>query len=60
MAHKLKSTIDSMGIRSLHSQIRNVEQQAKKGEHPEQMPAMVGQVEAVVSVCIEQLRAEVG
>jgi hypothetical protein len=32
MAHKLKSTIDSMGIRSLHSQIRSVEQQAKNGD----------------------------
>ena len=59
MAHKLKSTIDSMGIRSLHSPIRSVEQQAKNGEHPEQMPEMVRQVESVVSVCIEQLRVEV-
>ncbi len=29
MAHKLKSTIDSMGIRSLHDQIRAVESNAK-------------------------------
>jgi HPt (histidine-containing phosphotransfer) domain-containing protein len=56
MAHKLKSTIDSMGIRSLHSQIRSVEQQAKNGERPEQMPEMVKQVELVVSDCIQQLR----
>jgi HPt (histidine-containing phosphotransfer) domain-containing protein len=60
MAHKLKSTIDSMGIRSLHDHIRKVEQHAKKLEHPEQMPAMVNQVANVVSMCIHQLRAEVG
>jgi hypothetical protein len=59
MAHKLKSTIDSMGIRSLHSQIRSVEQKAKSGDHPEQMPEMVKEVESVVSVCIAQLRAVV-
>jgi CheY-like chemotaxis protein len=59
MAHKLKSTIDSMGIRSLHDQIRRVELQAKKGEHLDQMPDMVKHVESVVSACIHQLRGEV-
>jgi CheY-like chemotaxis protein/HPt (histidine-containing phosphotransfer) domain-containing protein len=59
MAHKLKSTIDSMGIRSLHDQIRAVEMNAKKLEHLERMPDMVQQVESVVSVCIQQLYREV-
>jgi len=59
MAHKLKSTIDSMGIRSLHDQIRRVELQAKNGEHLNQMPDMVRHVESVVSACIQQLRGEV-
>ena len=59
MAHKLKSTIDSMGIRSLHDQIRRVESNAKNHENLERMPDMVGQVESVVSVCIQQLRTEV-
>ena len=58
MAHKLKSTIDSMGIRSLHDQIRAIEMNAKNGEHLERMPDMVRQVESVVSVCIQQLRKE--
>jgi CheY-like chemotaxis protein len=58
MAHKLKSTIDSMGIRSLHDQIRAVEMNAKNGEHLERMPDMVRQVESVVSVCIQQLSKE--
>jgi HPt (histidine-containing phosphotransfer) domain-containing protein len=59
MAHKLKSTIDSMGIRSLHDQIRTVEMNAKKQDQLERMPDMVRQVESVVSVCIKQLRTEI-
>ena len=59
MAHKLKSTIDSMGIRSIYDQIRAVEMNAKNGEQLEHMPDMVRQVESVVSVCIQQLRNEV-
>ncbi|HEY4935674.1 MAG TPA: response regulator [Puia sp.] len=60
MAHKLKSTIDSMGIRTIHDQIRSIEMNAKNQEHLELMPNMVRQVESVVSVCIQQLRREVG
>jgi len=60
MAHKLKSTIDSMGIRSIHDQIRAVEMNAKNKEQLENLPDMVRQVESVVSVCIQQLRGEVG
>ena len=58
MAHKLKSTIDSMGIRSSSRANPRVEKQAKKGELLDQMPAMVSQVERVVSLCIQQLRCE--
>jgi|SRR5450432_464166 CheY-like chemotaxis protein/HPt (histidine-containing phosphotransfer) domain-containing protein len=59
MAHKLKSTIDSMGIRSIHDQIRSVEMNAKNQEQLDRMPDMVKQVESVVSVCIQQLQKEV-
>ena len=59
MAHKLKSTIDSMGIRMLHDQIRVIEMNAKNQEHLDLMPDKVKQVESVVSVCIQQLRREV-
>ena len=58
MAHKLKSTIDSMGIRSIHDQIRAVEMNAKNQDQLERMPDMVKQVESVVSVCIQQLHKE--
>jgi CheY-like chemotaxis protein len=59
MAHKLKSTIDSMGIHSLRDQIRAVEMNAKHQEHLERLPDMVRQVESVVSVCVQQLHREV-
>jgi CheY-like chemotaxis protein/HPt (histidine-containing phosphotransfer) domain-containing protein len=59
MAHKLKSTVDSMGIRSIHDQIRSVEMNAKNQEQLDLMPNMVRNVESVVSVCVQQLRSEV-
>jgi|SRR5450432_2218154 len=59
MAHKLKSTIDSMGIRSIHEQIRTVEMNAKNQINLERMPNMVRQIESVVSVCVQQLGREV-
>jgi len=59
MAHKLKSTVDSMGIKSIHADIRKVEAQAKAREGLEALPQMVMQVEAVISLCIRQLGKEV-
>jgi CheY-like chemotaxis protein/HPt (histidine-containing phosphotransfer) domain-containing protein len=59
MAHKLKSTIDSMGIRSIRDQIRSVELNAKNQEKLELIPNTVKQIESVVSTCIQQLRKEV-
>jgi CheY-like chemotaxis protein/HPt (histidine-containing phosphotransfer) domain-containing protein len=59
MAHKLKSTIDSMGIRSIHDVIRTVESHAKTRDQLEQIPELVRQVESVVSSCILQLQLEI-
>lgn len=59
MAHKLKSTIDSMGIRSIHDTIRTVEMHAKSRDQLDRIPELVGQVESVVSSCIAQLQAEI-
>ena len=57
MAHKLKSTIDSMGIRTLHDAIRKIEMNAKNNEDLEQMPNRVRQVESVVTACVLQLKS---
>jgi CheY-like chemotaxis protein len=59
MAHKLKSTVDSMGIRSIHDQIRSVEMHAKNRDQLERLPELVKQVESVVTSCISQLHSEI-
>ena len=59
MAHKLKSTVDSMGIKAIHGDIRKVEADAKARTNLDHLPYMVKQVETVVSLCIRQLHKEV-
>jgi CheY-like chemotaxis protein/HPt (histidine-containing phosphotransfer) domain-containing protein len=59
MAHKLKSTIDSMGIRSVHDVIRTIEMHAKNRDQLDRIPELVKQVESVVSACISQLQSEI-
>ncbi|HLI93018.1 MAG TPA: ATP-binding protein, partial [Puia sp.] len=58
-AHKLKSTIDSMGIKSIRDQIRTVEANAKQGESLETIPALVETIDSTITDCIVQLQAEV-
>jgi HPt (histidine-containing phosphotransfer) domain-containing protein len=59
MAHKLKSTIDSMGIRSIHDEIRQVEHDARELENLGSLPSLVQQVNTVIQRCVQQLLAEV-
>jgi CheY-like chemotaxis protein/HPt (histidine-containing phosphotransfer) domain-containing protein len=59
MAHKLKSTVDSMGIRSLKTVIRSVEANAKQKILLEEMPVLIFKIEADINACIEQLRTEI-
>ena len=58
-AHKLKSTIDSMGIKSIHKEIRAVEANAKQMEGLTDIPGLVDTIDRVISECIGQLQAEV-
>jgi CheY-like chemotaxis protein len=58
LAHKMKSTIDSMGISSLKETIRLIEHNGKKGENTEQMPAQVSLVETIMKACIEQVKKD--
>jgi HPt (histidine-containing phosphotransfer) domain-containing protein len=59
MAHKLKSTVDSMGIKAIHTDIRKLEANAKLQENLDQVSHLVKQVETVVSLCVLQLQKEV-
>jgi HPt (histidine-containing phosphotransfer) domain-containing protein len=58
-AHKLKSTIDSMGIKSIRQEIRTVEANARQKEALQDIPALVANIDAVIRECIEQLQTEV-
>jgi len=58
-AHKLKSTIDSMGIKSIRREIREVEANAKQLESLQTIPSLVATIDTVIKECIGQLQAEV-
>ncbi|MBS1947287.1 MAG: Hpt domain-containing protein [Bacteroidetes bacterium] len=58
IAHKLKSTIDSMGIKSIHQDIRSIENSAKQKINLEAIPALVGNVKSVIDKTIQQLQDE--
>lgn len=59
MAHKLKSTLDSMGIHSISQDIRIVEQTAKTREFLDNIPALVATISNVVEKSIEQIQHDV-
>jgi CheY-like chemotaxis protein len=58
LAHKMKATIDSMGITSLKDIIRTIESNGKKGEDLDKIPVLIEQVVAMVQVCVDQLKQE--
>src|SRR5258708_345676 len=47
-AHKLKSTVDSMGIKSIKQEIRTVEANAKAKVQLEELPALVYRIGSVI------------
>ncbi|MFT3936971.1 MAG: ATP-binding protein [Chitinophagaceae bacterium] len=58
LAHKLKSTIDSMGIASLRDDIRTIEAAGKNPENTEQLEPLITKVNDVITTCIAQLKAD--
>ncbi len=58
-SHKLKSTVDSMGIKSIRQEIRLVEANAKQKQGLEEIPGLVAKISAVISDCIQQLHEEI-
>jgi CheY-like chemotaxis protein len=59
MAHKLKSTVDSMGINSIREDIRQVENDAKQKKQLDQIPDLVCKIETDINRCIDLLKTEV-
>jgi hypothetical protein len=58
-AHKLKSTLDSMGIKTVRQDIRTVEANARAKESLEVIPSLVERIGEVINNCILQLQAEI-
>lgn len=55
-AHKMKSTIDSMGIVTLKEDIRSVEANGKQQANLDKVPSLVGRVNDILDQCILQLK----
>ncbi len=58
LAHKLKSTIDSMGIIELKQDIRFIETHGKAGHHLGEMPALVDKVVNVMEQVMQHVRKD--
>lgn len=57
LAHKLKSTIDTLGIHSLKDDIRLLEKNGKNKQDLESIPPMVAKTDSVISQVTAQLRS---
>lgn len=57
-AHKMKSTIDSMGIISLKEDIRFVESNGKAKTNTEMIKTMVEKVAIVINDCVDQIKKD--
>lgn len=58
LAHKLKSTLDSMGIESVKEEIRTIEQSAKTRQNLDVVSALMYRVTSTVNTCVKQLEQE--
>ncbi|HKP32798.1 MAG TPA: response regulator [Chitinophagaceae bacterium] len=58
VAHKLKSTIDSMKIAPLKDVIRKIESNGKKGENVDAIPELVKEVQIVMHRCMNQVKMD--
>ena len=60
LAHKLKSTIDTMNMTTLKEVIRTIELDAKQGVNIAAIPALVHKVEVAIEKTAQDLRKEFG
>lgn len=58
IAHRMKSTIDSMNIRSIKAEIRLIESNGKQQVNLDQMPVLLEKVRSVLTQCIESIRKD--
>ncbi len=56
-AHKIKPSIDMMGIKVLYQKIRDLEQFGKNRQNMDQIPGLLNEVVSTLEAVIEQLKA---
>ena len=57
-AHKLKSTIDSMGITSLKQLVRNIESNGKTNTNTSEIPGMVRELVLTMRACMAEIKKD--
>ncbi|HSB93751.1 MAG TPA: response regulator [Flavitalea sp.] len=58
VAHRMKSTIDSMNIKAIKVEIRQIEANGKQQLNLSEMPALFHKVSSVLTDCIDSVRNE--
>jgi CheY-like chemotaxis protein len=58
VAHRMKSTIDSMNIKDIKVEIRQIEANGKQQLNLEEMPALLQKVSSVLTDCVELVRKD--
>ena len=56
-AHKMKPSLDMMGIDSLHTVVRSIEEKAKSQQDLEAIPELYFKLEEILQDVFEQLKA---
>ena len=58
LAHKLKSSVDLMNIESLKQDVRQIEKIGHGGIQPDELPALITNLNQVMNRVFEQLKKE--
>ena len=58
VAHKIKPSIDTMGIGSLKEDIRSVERFGKDVIHLDELPGLIDKIEFIIDAVIAKLQTE--
>ncbi|MBI1343594.1 MAG: hypothetical protein GC171_11725 [Terrimonas sp.] len=56
LAHRLKPSIDNMGILSLKQEVRQIESLAARGTDAEELPALIDKMEKVIGQVVQTLK----
>ena len=57
-AHKIKPSIDTMGILTLMEDIRTIEKYGKEATNTDELPSLVNKLETTLNTVFDQLKVE--